>query len=402
MKFNYQARTSDGVIQTGTVEAPNKEVAIDTLRRNNLIILEITEEKKDFLTILTGELPFFNRVKTQDIVIFSRQLAVLFDAQVPLVPALRTLAEQSSPAFRNVIMEIASDVDAGTAFSQALEKFPKVFSFFYVSVVRAGEASGRLQEVLNYLADHEERSYDLNKKVKGALSYPIFVVSALIIVGAVMMIFVVPQLTSVLEESGQELPFLTKIIISISDFMVGYWWLGILIIGGLIGGGWYAVNTNSGKNYWDKLKLDLPMFGTIFRKIYLARFSENLGTLIKGGIPIIQSLTITADVVGNLLYKSVIIKAREEVRRGNTINSVFLADKYVPPMVAQMIQIGEQTGKIDVLLSKVASFYQKDVDNIMENITSLIQPILILILGGAAGVLVAAILLPIYNLSSGM
>lgn len=402
MKFNYQARTEQGVVQTGTVEAPNRDVAIETLLRHGLAILEIIEEKKGFAASLGEEISFLNRVKIRDLVIFSRQLAVLFDAQVPLVQALRTLADQSPPSLKKIIMDIAADVDAGTAFSQSLEKFPKVFSYFYISVIRAGEASGRLQEVLNYLADHEERSYDLNKKVKGALSYPIFVVSSLIVVGAVMMIFVVPQLTSVLQESGQELPVLTRFVIGISDFLRGYWWLGIIIAGGVGVGGWYAANTPFGRGALDKIKLRLPMFGDIFRKIYLARFSENLGTLIKGGIPIIQSLTITADVVGNSYYKDVIIKAREEVRRGNTINSVFLADKFIPPMVGQMIQIGEQTGKIDVLLAKVASFYQKDVDNIMENITSLIQPILILILGGAAAVLVAAILLPIYNLSSGM
>lgn len=402
MKFSYQARTNDGVIQTGIVEAPNKDVAIETLHRYNLLIFEIAEEEKGFISSLEEGFSFFNSVKTQELVIFSRQLSVLFDAQVPLVPALRTLGEQSSPVLKKIIMQLAMDVDAGAPFSQALEKFPKIFSFFYVSVVRAGEASGRLQEVLNYLADHEEKSYDLNKKVKGALVYPIFIVSALIVVGTVMMIFVIPQLTSVLEESGQELPFLTKIIISISSFIQTFWWLVILFIGGLIGGGWYMVNTAFGRSYWDEIKLNLPIFGTVFRKIYLARFSENLGTLIKGGIPIIQSLTITGDVVGNLVYKNVILKAREEVRRGSTIHSVFLTEKYIPPMVAQMIQIGEQTGKIDILLSKLASFYQKDVDNIMDNITSLIQPVLVLILGAAAGVLVAAILLPIYNMSSGM
>lgn len=402
MKFNYQARTAQGAVQTGTVEAPSRDAAIETLHRSGLVILEIAQEKKGFALSLQSELPFFNRVKNQELVIFSRQLAVLFDAQVPLVQALRTMAEQSPPALKKIVMEIAADVDAGTAFSQSLEKFPKVFSYFYVSVVRAGEASGRLQEVLNYLADHEERSYDLNKKVKGALTYPIFIVSSLAVVGAVMMIFVVPQLTSVLQESGQELPFLTQVIIGISDFLKGYWWAVILILIGLAGGAWYLMQSQLGRDYWDAAKLKLPIFGNIFKKIYLARLSENLGTLIKGGIPIIQSLSITADVVGNKVFKDIVLKAREEVRRGNTINSVFSTEKSVPPMVAQMIMIGEQTGKLDLLLSKIASFYQKEVDNVMENLTSLIQPVLILILGGAAGVLVAAILLPIYNLSSGL
>ena len=402
MKINYQARTSQSDIQTGTVEAPNQEAAIETLRRYGLIILEVVEEKGGFNLSLSGEIPFFNRVKSQELVIFSRQLAVLFDAQVPLVQALRTLSDQSSPVFKKIIMEIGSDVDSGTAFSQSLEKFPKVFSFFYISVVKAGEASGRLQEVLNYLADHEEKSYDLNKKVKGALTYPIFIVVSLVVVGAVMMVFVVPQLTSVLQESGQELPFLTQVIIGLSNFIRNYWWLGLIIITALSGGIWYWLGTKSGKNLWDRIKLHLPIFGGLFTKIYIARFAENLGTLIKGGIPIIQALTITGDVVGNSLYQDVIIKAREEVRRGSTINSAFLAEKSIPPMVAQMISIGEQTGKLDLLLSKVASFYQKDVDNLVENMTSLIQPILILILGAAAGVLVAGILLPIYNLSSGL
>lgn len=402
MKFNYQARTSEGVIQTGTVEAPNKDSAIETLHSHNLIIFEISEEQKGFISQIEEGFSFLNKIKKQELVIFSRQLSVLFDAQVPLVQALRTLADQSTPSFRKIIMEIATDVDSGISFSQAIEKFPSIFSFFYVSVVRAGEASGRLQEVLNYLAGHEEKAYDLNRKVKGAMWYPAFVVSALIIVGAVMMIFVIPQLTSVLEESGQELPILTKIVIGMSRFMQSYWWLLFLGIGGLIVGAFYALKTVSGRRFWDELKLNMPIFGPVFRKVYLTRFSENLGTLIKGGIPIIQSLTITSDVVGNVIYKDIILKAREEVRRGNTIHLTFLTEKYIPPMVAQMIRVGEQAGKVDILLAKLASFYQKDVDNIMENITSLIQPILVLILGGAAGVLVAAILLPIYNIGSAM
>lgn len=402
MKFNYQTRTPQGSIQTGSVEAPSRDVAIETLHRHGLVILEITEEKKGLAIGLGGEIAFFSKVKNQEIVIFSRQLAVLFDAEVPLVQSLNTLSEQSSPVFKRIIKSIATDVDSGTSFSQSLEKFPKVFSFFYVSVVKAGEASGRLQEVLNYLADHEERSYDLNKKVKGALTYPIFIVSSLILVGAAMMIFVIPQLTGVLLESGQQLPILTRLIIGLSNFMISYWWLGLLMVSGLIGGSWYALQTKTGKDYWDKIKLHVPIFGGIFRKIYLARFSENLGTLIKGGIPIIQALTITADVVGNFVFKTIILKAREEVRKGSTINSVFLLEKDIPPLVSQMVMIGEQTGKLDVLLAKIATFFQKEVDNIMENLTSLIQPVLILILGAAAGILVAAILLPIYNMSSGI
>ncbi|MBI4120583.1 MAG: type II secretion system F family protein [Parcubacteria group bacterium] len=401
MNFNYQARTPQGEIQTGTVEAPNQDAAAEALHRHGLVVLEVVEEKKGL--DLGAELPFFNRIKNQDIVIFSRQLSVLFDAQVPLVPALRTLAEQAaSPALRRIIADMAADVDAGTPFSMALEKFPKAFSHFYVSVVRAGEASGRLQDVLNYLADHEEKSYDLSRKIKGALTYPIFVISAVIVVGAVVMIFVIPNLTKILEESGQQLPFLTRIVIGISDFLRGYWWLALLVLGGLGGVAWYYTRTVSGKALWDKIKLKLPIFGGLFKKVYLARFAENLSTLIKGGIPIIQSLTITADVVGNVLYQDIILRAREEVRKGNTMSSVLSTEKAVPAMVAQMIRIGEQTGKLDMILVKIASFYGKEVDEMVGSMTELIQPILILILGAGAGILVAAILLPIYNLGSSL
>lgn len=401
MKYNYQARAAQGEIQTGTVEAPNKDVAIETLHRHNLVILEIAEEKAGFS--LGKDLAFLNRVKNQEIVIFSRQLAVLFEAQVPLVEALRTLAEQAkNPVFRQILIDLASDVDAGTAFSQSLEKYPKVFSHFYISVTRAGEASGRLQEVLNYLADHEEKNYDLNRKVKGAMIYPIFIISALMVVGAVMMIFVVPQLTQVLTESGQQLPAITNVIIGLSIFLKSYWWLTLILMG-LVGAGIrYYVRTKIGRALWDNLKLRLPIFGPLFKKIYLARFAENLATLIKGGIPIMQALTITADVIGNIFYQDIILRAREEVRKGSTMFSVFSTAPQIPSMVAQMIHIGEETGKLDSILVKIASFYQKDVDNLVDNITTLIQPILILILGAAAGILVAAILLPIYNMSSGM
>jgi len=362
-------------------------------------VLDITEDTGR--VGLFKELTFFSRIKKQEIVIFSRQLAVLFDAQVPLLESLQSLAVQSSnPKFKKMVTDIADEVDAGSPFSQALEKYPKAFSNFYVSVTRAGEASGRLQEVLNYLADHEEKNYDLNRKVRGALIYPAFIVFSLVVVGGIMMIFVVPQLTSVFEETGSDLPFLTVAVIGISNFLRSFWWLALLV---LIGAGtafWSFLRTSKGRRTMDLVLLKIPILKNLFQKVYLARFSENLGTLIKGGIPIIQALTITAEVVGNSIYKETIQQATEEVRKGGSISSVLKSNKYIPSLVVQMISVGENTGKLDFILAKIAGFYQKDVDNMVDNLTSLIQPILILVLGGAAGLLVAAILLPIYNLSS--
>src|SRR3989344_2781518 len=235
MKFNYQARSSEGETKNGTIEAPTREAALGVLQSQNLLALSLDEETGSIG--FQKEIKFLSRVKTEEIVVFSRQLAVLFDAQVPLLSSLHSLAEQTdNPKFRRIILEIAAKVDAGTPLSDAMGSYPKLFSNFYVSVVRAGEASGRLQEVLAYLADHEEKNYNLNREVRGALIYPIFVVGAILLVGSIMMIFVVPQITAIFEETGNQLPFLTRLVIGVSDFLRAAWWaLIIVVVGGRYG-----------------------------------------------------------------------------------------------------------------------------------------------------------------------
>src|SRR3989344_3932902 len=400
MKFNYQARSSEGETKNGTIEAPTREAALGVLQSQNLLALSLDEETGSIG--FQKEIKFLSRVKTEEIVVFSLQLAFLFDAQVPLLSSLHSLAEQTdNPKFRRIIMEIAAKVDAGTPLSDAMGAYPKLFSNFYVSVVRAGEASGRLQEVLSYLADHEEKNYDLNRKVRGALIYPIFVVAAILLVGSIMMIFVVPQITTIFEETGTELPFLTRLVIGISDFLRAAWW-GIIIFLFALGYGLKRyLKTESGTRVWDRVLLNIPIFKHLFRKMYLARFSENLSTLIKGGIPILQSLNITASVVGNAVYKQSIEEAASVVERGGSMSEVLRQNTYIPRLVVQMVAVGENSGKLDEILEKVAHFYQRDVDELVNNLAEIIQPVLILLLGVGAGVLVAAILLPIYNLSSG-
>ena len=399
MKFTYEARTSEGEVQTGTVEAPSEEVALQTLQNYNLIILDISPEKSGWG--LRSDIEFFSRVKRDEVVLFSRQLSVMFDAQVPLLRALRTLSNQAkSSKFKGAIMSISEEVDAGTSFAQAISRYPKIFSNFYVAVVKAGEASGRLQEVLNYLADHEEKSYDLERKVRGALIYPAFIVFSLVAVGTIMMIFVIPQITSIFDETNTALPILTVIVIAISDFMRNFWWLLIILV---FGGGFGLlrfIKTPRGKAIFDVVILNIPILNNLFKKVFLARFAENLSTLIHGGIPIIEALEITGDVVGNETYKKTIKKASEEVRKGGNISTALKENKYIPVLVSQMVSVGEESGKLDFILSKLGDFYQKEVDVMVDNLTSLIQPILILVLGAAAGLMVAAILLPIYNLSS--
>src|SRR3989344_5751146 len=268
MRFVYEARTPEGEIQTGSVEASNYDAALKTLERYNLVIVGLEEEKAGLT--LTKEIKIFARVKRQEIVVFSRQLAVLFEAQVPLLDALRTLAEQTPNAkFKDIISEVAAEVDAGSPLSDSLAKHPKLFSNFYVSVVRAGEASGRLNEVLNYLADHEERNYDLTRKVRGALIYPAFIVLSLLIVGTIMLVFVVPQVTSIFEEAEADLPILTVIIISVSDFMKTFWWLVAILLVGIGFGVARFFKTPDGAVFRDTLLLRIPILKDLFQKVYL-------------------------------------------------------------------------------------------------------------------------------------
>lgn len=402
MQFNYQAKTQDGEIRTGTVEAGSKESAISILQERNLMIIFLEETTK--IPIFSRRIKLFQKVKIKELTLFYRQLAVLFEAQVSPIDSLRILAEQiKNPVFKEVLFDVGNDVRGGEALSSAMEKHPKIFSSFYVNVVRAGEATGALQDVLRYLADHAEREYNLNSKIKGAFTYPIVIFSLFIIIGTAMLIFVIPQMISVLKEMGGELPVTTKILLAISNFMRSFFWLVALIIVGLVVAFKKIHATPKGKLFFDSLKLKIPVFNELFKKIYLARFAENLKTLLKGGISILKAMDITATVVGNKVYEEIIMEAKERVRVGETISGAFQNHpKEISSLVTQMVGVGEKTAQIDNILDKVATFYQQDVDRMVGNMTQLIEPIMILILGGAVGFLVASILMPMYSVTSGM
>lgn len=400
MQFHYEARTEEGDLQVGTVEASDREAAVIVLKRHGLIIVNLASSEE--LPSWARSFNLFSMVKARDLVIFSRQLATLFEAQVPLVEAFRTLIKQTSNRyFQGLIFNVMSDIEGGMSLSKALAKHPRVFSSFYVSMVHSGEVSGQLQDVFSYLADHTEKDYYLRSRIRGAMIYPAFVIGAFFIIGLVMLLVVVPQLTAILRETGQELPLITKILISFSDFVrVNFLLLLVFFIIILAGFIWY-VRTPGGTMFWDRVKLRIPIVGGLLRKIYLTRFAENLSTLTAGGLPIIQSLTVTADVIDNTVYKEIIREAIEEVKSGGSISSVLSRYDAIPPMFAQMVSTGEKTGKLSQILTKVSVFYQKEVDDMTNNLTRLIEPILILLLGGMVGLLVAAILLPLYNIAQG-
>ena len=399
--FDYLAVNEECEEVAGVVDAISDEVALGTLTDQGLLVLSLKtrEDKRGF----TKEITLFSRVKVKDLVVFSRQLAVMVSATLPVVAALRILVNQiESVPLKIMVSEVADAVDGGARLSDALARHPKAFSNFYVSMIRSGETAGKLDEVLNYLADQQEKDYDLVSKTRGAMMYPAFILFGLVAVGFVMMVFVIPKLTEVLAESGAALPFTTQLLISISGFFKSFWWLFLLLAAGLFFGlRWYR-KTAAGKKHTDFLILKLPVFGPlIFQKMYLVRFTRSLSTLITGGVSLTEALAITADIVGNEVYREVIRQTIKEVEDGNPIATVFKESKVVPNMVTQMLAVGEQTGRLDTVLNKLSDFYSREVDNAVGNLVTLIEPFILMLMGVGVGIMVAAILLPMYNLATG-
>ncbi|MFA6512308.1 MAG: type II secretion system F family protein [Patescibacteria group bacterium] len=397
--FDYKAKDLSGASITGVVEAPSEAVAQDVLKERDLVVLSLSERRK--MRLFQSSLGFLNKVPRRDIALFARQLAVMISATVPIVQALRILTKQTENVnFKIIISEIADEVDGGAKLSATLARYPNLFTDFFIHMVRAGETTGKLDETLNYLADQEEKDYDLNSKIKGAMTYPIFILITLVIVGILMMIFVIPRLSSILEESGQELPPLTKLLIGTSTFLQNFWWvLVILAVGGWLGYR-FAMQRPEGKRVLDRVKMHAPVFGAIFQHMYLVRFARSLSTLVSSGIPITQSLSIVADVVGNSVYRDLTMETIKEIEGGNSISTVFSRSKDIPIMLSQMLAVGEQTGKLDMILDRLAAFYARELENLVANLVSLIEPLILLVMGAAVSILVVAIMMPLYSLSS--
>ena len=398
MNFSYKVKTQSGEIVEGKIEAPDENTAVDTLQSKGYLILSIKRLEGDIFSIDLNK--YFQKPTNKDIVIFTRQLSTLIDADMPLAEGLRTLARQfEKPTLRKIISEISDLVEGGSALSRALAAYPKYFSSFYVKLVQSGEVSGKLHEALLYLADHLERSQEINSKIRGALAYPAFVVFALIVVTGIMVVYVLPQLLAIFEDVGAEdLPLTTRILIWVTTFVNNYIYYLAGFIFGSIFLGWRYIKTPEGKTVFDNIKINMPVLGTVVRNLYLARISESLSTLIKSGIPILDVIHITSDLVGNINYQKVLLDAEGSVRGGGSMSDVFSKYKEIPPLMSSMVAIGEKTGKLDFMLEHISKFYKSESDNTIDNIATLIEPVLVLVLGIAVAVLVSAILLPIYNL----
>ncbi len=396
MKFNYQARTKEGLSQSGIVEASSRDAAFKALRNYGLYVTMLEEISTPFYA---RKLDFLERANKKDIVVFSRQLAIMIKSKVPLVETLRTIAKQTRKSnFRDKISKIAEEVEGGAPLSKAFALYPGLFTPFYINMVRSGEASGKLNEIFVHLADYLEREDAFRSKIKGAMIYPIFIIVVFIAVVGIIMAYVIPQLAEVLKGSGQELPLPTKIVISASGFTKSYWWIILLLMIIAVVAIWRFAKSKGGKDILDRLFLKIPILSTFLKKVYLSRFALNLSTLVSGGLPIAQALTISGEVVGNNRYKEIIFKTRDGVKKGEPISSVL--EKYpklISPIFFQMIVAGEKTGSIDDSLTNVITFYQKDIDQTLDTFVRLLEPIFIILLGGVVAGLMGAVLMPLYT-----
>ncbi len=396
--FRYKAVNSAGVVSQGTIDAANLPSATEVLTEKGLVVLRLEQSKRISKNIFDISL---GGVHKKDVVIFSRQLAVMISATVPIVQSLRILYLQTeSAALKTIAKGMADDIDGGMQMSQAFAKHPKAFSRFYVAMIRSGETSGRLDEVLNYLADQMEKDYDLTSRIRGAMIYPIFIVFGLVAVGIIMMIYVIPKMADILIESGTELPWMTKLLIATSNFLVGYWWILIIAIVGGFGLMRLYLRAPAGRISWDNFKLYIPIFGLISKKIIIVRMSRSLSTLIRGGVPIAVALEITGEVVDNGAFKKIIEDTIKEVQDGNSITTTMNESRLIPKIVSEMMAVGERTGKLDEILAKLGDFYDREVSALVSSLTSLIEPIIMVIMGVGVGVMVAAVIMPMFQIAN--
>ncbi|MEK9194697.1 MAG: type II secretion system F family protein [Patescibacteria group bacterium] len=398
MKFSYKARTKEGELQVGNVEASNRDGALSILLGHGLYVLSLESAKEAHW--YDRVLQFFKKVSPQELMIFTRQFATLLASQVPLADSLSNLYRQvSNPVLKEVVAELASDIDAGFSLSQALERHASIFSGFYINMVKSAEVTGRLAEVLDFLADYSEKQAALMSKVKGALTYPAIVIGLFLVVVVIMVTVVLPQLAPVFEESDVELPFFTKFLLGAGVFVSKWWWAVAVLLSlfGLMIIDYFG--TKEGRVVLDELSLRLPIVGPLFQKLYIARFAESSRVLIKGGLTIPQAIELSSRTIGNAVFGDLLHEAADRIRKGELLSKTLSQMKEFPPLVSQLISVGESTGRLEQLFQKINDFYTREVEDVVNNLVGLIQPILMVVIGVMVAILFASILLPLYNLA---
>lgn len=401
MLFNYSAVDQQGQPKQGAIDALNMDLALSSLQRRGLVVSKIIPvgEKAGFLNF---NFSFLDRVSNKDVVILSRQMATLFQAQVSALRIFRLLGEEAeNKLLRKKLIAISDDIQGGSSISIALEKHKDVFSDFYISMVKAGEESGKLDETFNYLADYLDRTYELVTKAKGALVYPSFVVFTFFTVMIIMFTVVVPKISGILKDSGQELPIYTKVVMAISDGLVGYGFIfaGVaLVVGFLL---FRYVQTPSGRDVFDRFKLNVPYVSGLYKKLYLSRLSDNMNTMLMSGISMVRAIELTSSVIDNTIYKKILAAAVEAVKAGKPVSEALSGHPdIIPKIMIQMMKVGEETGELGNILKTLANFYSREVRNAVDALVDLIEPLMIVLLGLGVAILLASVMVPIYNISA--
>jgi type IV pilus assembly protein PilC len=401
MLFTYESITNTGEKKVGSIDASSKDSAISAIQRRGLIVSSIKEEgikngifKSSF---------FQKRIKMKDVVIMSRQISTLFEAQVSALKAFNLLASNTeNPALVKILNTISSDIESGISISEALARHPDIFSIFYVNMVKAGEESGKLTQTFSYLAEYLDRQYQLTSKTKNALIYPSFVIGVFLIVMILMFVFIVPKLAVIIKDSGQAIPFSTKIVFALSDLLINY---GLFVVVGVFIFVMYIIHlskTQSGQKYLDRLKLTTPVLKNIYIKLYLSRIADNLDTLLSSGVTIIRSIELTSVVVGNRVYEDLLKDVTEKVKGGNSLSEAFASSPEIPAIMTGMIRVGEETGSLGSILKTLGKFYNREVNEAVDTMVSLIEPMMIVALGLGVGLLLTSVLMPIYNIAGGI
>ncbi len=399
MLFNYKAVDQNGDQKIGSIDAVTLDVAISSLQRRGLMITRIKGQNEG--NLFERNFTFLDRVKTKDVVILSRQMATLFQAQVSALRVFRLLStEVESRPLKVALQQVSDDLQGGSSISNALAKHPKIFSEFYINMVKAGEESGRLDETFLYLADYLDRSFEITSKARNALIYPAFVIFTFIVVMILMFTLVIPKISGIIADSGQSIPIYTQVVLAISSFLVNY---GIVLLAGVVVGVFFLyrfLETTEGRLVLDRFKITIPFISVLYKKLYLSRMADNMNTMLLSGIPMVRVLELTASVIDNAVYKQILVEALELVKGGSSVSDALSRNKEIPGIMIQMMKVGEETGELGSILKTLSKFYAREVEVAIQTLVDLIEPVMIVALGLGVGFLLASVLVPIYSISS--
>jgi len=397
--FSYKVKMPNGSISDGVIVAADQNAAIAKLKNQRAIILEIDPIKESIFDVIQKYNPLKPGVNAKDLVIFSRQLSTLVSAGVPLVQGLTVLIEQiESPAFKKVVTEVRESIEAGVSIADSMKKHPEAFTELYVSMIKAGEVGGILDVILDRVSIYLEKAEEMKAKVVGAMVYPLVIAVVAVGVAVFLLTVVIPKFRDIFASFGAELPWPTKVLIAASNFLQHNIIFLIIGVGAAI---FFAVrfyNTKYGKYYVDGMMLKLPVFGLIMKKVAVSKFTRTLATLVKSGVPILQALDTVATTSGNKVIEEAILKAKDAVKEGSKISEPLKESQLFPPMVVQMISVGEETGNLDTMLSKIAEFYDQEVDASIKGLTSMIEPLVMVVMGLVVGFMVIAMFMPMFSL----